>query len=139
MLFLIRAFIGLVVLITIFNSGSSGVAAIAILIGLTLLVVSLRIRTTQRQIRHEAEMPPATWNGQRSATYRGATRAIAEHAYHAQAQIAARSGFVPVSEEWSNVLGQETLAVSYAYDPKQAPAILEAITKVEPAGTTASK
>jgi hypothetical protein len=135
MLILIRAFIGLVVLLMIWNSGSSGVAAIVVVVGLALLVLSLRIRTARRQAQHEAQMPPAAWNGQRSATYRGATREVAQRAYHAQAMVAARSGFVPVSEEWSNVLGQETLAVSYAYDPKQAPAILQAIADVEPAAS----
>jgi hypothetical protein len=62
--------------------------------------------------------------------YRGTTRGSAVAAYHADARVMARMGFVPTSEVWSTEV-QHVLVVGFVHAPEQTPAVLEALDQAE--------
>ncbi len=62
----------------------------------------------------------------RTSVYRGATREAAADAYHADAAVMARMGFVPEAEAWSTA-EEQVLDVRYVSAPEDAPAVLEAL------------
>ena len=91
-------------------------------------------RTANRKLsragcsRNLATSKPKTQ--QRSSVYRGATREVAEAAYHADARVMVRMGYAPASEDWSTVL-EQVLMVHYVHAPERASAVLDALSEAE--------
>ena len=67
---------------------------------------------------------------QRSSAYRGVSREEAAAAYHVDARVMARMGYVPQSEDWTTQL-EQILVVGYVHAPERAPAVLSALEAAE--------
>jgi hypothetical protein len=67
---------------------------------------------------------------ERSSVYQGETREEAEAAYHADARVMVKMGYVPASEDWSSEAGQ-VLTVRYVYAPEQGWGVIERLKEVE--------
>lgn len=95
---------------------------------------ALRTRASQTAAKPKRGAKPKAAASQRSSTYRGESRAAAEAAYHADAAVMARMGYIPTSEDWANG-PDHVLEVGYADAPDRAPAVLAALeaTKSEAA------
>ncbi len=71
---------------------------------------------------------------QRVSAYRATTREAATAAYHVDARVMARMGYIPESEDWSTQV-EQVLVVGYVEAPERAPAVLKALEEAaaEPA------
>ena len=87
------------------------------------------LRSQRVRAKKTVKITPTAGVQPRSSAYRGLSREQATAAYHADALVMARMGFVPTSEEWTTDQ-QQVLVVDYVHAPDQTPAVLEALAQV---------
>jgi hypothetical protein len=61
-------------------------------------------------------------------TYQGRTREEAMASYHADALGGTAAGYVPIGQEWTEVLGEHTLTVWYEHRPGEVADVLRVLT-----------
>lgn len=108
-----------------------------VILGAFLGLIGILILSTQANLkdqRRAASSAHGPSGDTRSTVYRGATRELAERAYHKDARVAAGDGYVPISEAWSSALGEQVLTVVYRHDPAEVPRVLQMLADADRTG-----